>query len=47
MKCDSPIGTYRCERPANHTGSHACHVLGGKATWADMYDKIKITRVKL
>lgn len=37
MKCDSPIGTYRCERPANHTGPHACYVLGGKVMWTEMY----------
>ena len=41
---DSP---NRCEKPANHTGPHACYVLGGKVTWAHLYDKMKITRVEL
>ena len=48
MKCNESNGTYRCEKPANHTGPHACYVLGGKATWAQhMYDEVKFTRVKL
>ena len=47
MKCDAHTGTYRCEKPANHTGPHACYVLGGKATWEHMYDELKTTRVKL
>ena len=47
MKCDSPTGTYRCEKPANHTGPHACYVLGGKVTWAHMYGPTTRTMVKL
>ena len=47
MKCDSSTGTYRCEKPANHTGPHTGYVLGDKATWGHMYDEMKITRVKL
>ena len=47
MKCNESNGTYCCQKPYRHNGPHACYVLGGKATWAHMYDEMKITRVKL
>ena len=47
MKCHESNGTYRCEKPYQHDGPHACYVMSGKATWAHMYDGARITRVKL
>ena len=47
MDCNMTNGAYRCEKPYQHDGPHACYVMGGKATWEHMYDEMKTTRVKL
>ena len=47
MKCNESNGIYYCQKPYRHNGPHACYVLGGKVTWAHLYDKMKITRVEL
>ena len=47
MKCDSPTGTYRGEKPTNHIGKHAAYILGSKVMWTEMYGPATRMMVKL
>ena len=45
--CTNHNGTYACKKARGHNGYHACHVWGGKATWADTFAPVHIRRMPL